>query len=756
MSKIFVDVLIDGVLPFVQIQLLNTSLSPVPLAHNLWKTRVRLEPGTYTARFATSSWENETPFLVLPNETEIVVSPTNLDGISIRSAAPLEGTHAFDRDHARATAAVTRIGLTQPSDRGDEGSIVVVARRTRMLTPQTTTDLSWDTEIALFSGAGEKVFLRDFVVPDLPGSLHAVNIPLGKGPYQVRFAEDTSGKFVAQSIFVVPGWQTRLFLLDESTSNEPIGNSWATARFSIHFSPIPEVFLQSSPALLVADELMNVLAHDAFVMPGPEWPAYLGHANCATLDLAFYLARLDPWRKDALADSDVTMRLSNLRGVVDAEVAIQAARAESSDNTYSISSATDRPYVVSDLPMSVRGWDLALFAETRNSVVIPRQSRASREATQVLSAGPWLRFSMSSEHSGEQLSAERDRTDDSPSSLCSNPNQILLDLREFVMREPAARIQFGAIGFSSVERRFLNLVCPHVNTTVFRLLTEMDKSGGMAVKDDPVACNLESLPSEEVVVQALRLPRAVIREIAIEAVVKLVGRTRLPTTPHLDTFITQESNEQPLLLEPLEALRTEPSEILHLAERTSLPLLSLLYLRYRGFADKEDVLLTVSEIAEELSRLGFQVQATRRPVRSKDVDQALRKAIKQLSTFHRVHSTTEDTEWETLEVSVSPISRYAPGRLFIVRRRPARKDLTPALEKQWVQNVNSYSLSLGSVPEVEKGPGESANSPRSEIYRPHGRPAYVRIDAQTRYEAAVRQFETTSIDELAMVLETAE
>ncbi|HEY7388225.1 MAG TPA: hypothetical protein VH640_06935 [Bryobacteraceae bacterium] len=736
MPQTTTTVTIDGILPFVELHLLDASLSPMPLLHDLWRTTTRLAPGAYVARFSTSAWRRDESFLVLPGEGEMTVSPGNLDSALVRSAVPLAGTHAYVAEHAKAVAAATQRKPAEATGWGPDGSLLVVLR------PATA---AAGSGICLFSASGEEIPIGKFTVAGLPPSVQAMSIALPEGAYQLHIARGNGAGMVCQPVFVVAGRQTRAFLLDESAGSEPDKHSWAAARMSIQFAPAGEVFQPSSSYLLAAEELMNLVERDALVRPAPEWSGYVREANCASLDLAFCLAELDPWRESAPLESDIVARLRHRLGAVaDAAVVSQVAEAAQKEAFEASAGGDDGAYRLWEPPMSTRAWDLALFGETRNSIVIPSESPAVREATRALSAGPWLRFSVKAQDL-PGLAVNVGRTAPSADLSCSEPEEILRSLREFVTREVVARIQFGSAGFSVAERRFLTLVCPRADTTVFRILKEAEESNRAMRAGEGRAFDFEELPSEDRMVQSLRLPRAAIWEVAVGAIEKLADRTLLPTSVQLQAFINAESNEEAVLLEPLELLRHASSGMVHVSESEPLSLLSILYLRYRSG-------LAPAKIASLLNSLGFQERESRRPVRSSDITRALRDAVEMLTNFHKIDCSPEGGVWEDIEVSLRPPKHYKEGQLFIVKRRTSPGTLTPEQEREWERNAMSYSISLG-VARQRGGLDDLELMTQSERSQGSGsREAAPSKAERNRYEAEVRSLEKATTEDLAMVV----
>jgi hypothetical protein len=755
MMQTTASVVLDGVERFVRLQLLDANRERVALPHDLWKTAVELEPGAYLARFSTSAWQRTEGFVVLPGETHRTVSPGSMRGLLVRSAGPLDGSHAFHSAHAEAVGAITPPPVNTA---GGEGSLLIVLRRapaapderpegTRFEKPH------WDLGVRLHSASGEPVHIASAAVPKLPAGLQAVNLALPDGAYELHLATGAERDFVSQTLFVVRGWQTRVFLLDETHILEESRIPWAAAALSVHFTAPGEVFHPSSPGLLAAEELMNVCERDGVVNPPPEWHDYSDRVDCPTLDLAFCLAQMDPWREHPVSNTALLAALHDrFPSVADVAILWHTAAVRRADAR----PEDPPPFVLDRPPMSTRAWDIALFGETQNTIAIPPGSRAARQALSAVNIGPWLRFLVNERRTAQApAGGAEDAADVSdPGIFGPEFEPFVAWLRDFVTRQVTVRIQFGSSHFALAERRLLSLLCPHVDSTVFHILRDAARSGGPTAIADSASRDLVRLPSENAVVQCLRLPRVAIQELANSALAKLSVRTVLPTDAQLDTFVIEETREESVLLEPLGMLRHKPSGVLHAAERQSLSLLSVLYLRYRGTAGRPGAGLSSADIAALLNRLGFQIPGERpRRVRGSDITRALRESVDSLASFLNIDYSAEGGVWEDLEVRLRAPRQYRPGHLFIVKRYISPGTLPQDIANEWTRRPLSYSMSLAIA--RQRTPGLEhlrRTDTRSRKGASSRRIVSYGEASRSRYESEVRRYEKATLDETRALL----
>jgi hypothetical protein len=694
-----IRVTLDGIEPFVALSLQNARLAEVALPENLGATTVVLEPGAYSARFKTSLWEQEQTFVVLAGEPALKVSPLAMPSSLVRSAAPLRRTDGcLDSDGEIAQELSARKTAQIPGLKA-EGSLFVMLRKRAepdgdALAVRQWGDALWEGIELLDTDGRPCSDLSLAAFSQLPSGIACAHVALPEGAYRLCFPAPGNRIVVSQFLFVARGHQTRVFILDRSSrSNPPI--QWDKARFSVQFAPCGSVFDPASSELLAAEELMNILEVNGYPNPNAEWMEKVVSSESPALDLAFCLARMDPWRGRFGAPQPLIERLlERLSAVPDAMLLGLAS---------GVTIRQGALIGLRDLPMTARAWDVALWAETKGILEIPAGSTPARIASSVVRAGPWLRFT------GEQaeLGPPSQQVAEMPSSIGGfdfsslDLESVVRTLRDHVRQDPTVRISYGSPLFSLVERRLLDLLCPEADSIVYRIMRNSPQHPlhkyGEPTGDDPPSGEAPTpeFPTRKQLAMTLRLPSTALVELAINAIAKLSGPL-LPTPEQLEAFIVEEAAQNGGILEPLQILANKNTPLVHAAEGIPLKCLALVYLLYRGGRDGESY--TVNDLAGLLNRLGFIIGGSDRKVEPEDIDSELSEAEGFLSKFHNFETVEsappEGGLWEDLQVKFADPVDYRPGSLCVVTRRPGNHPRSPVAEQWWNDHPFSYSLSL--------------------------------------------------------------
>ena len=731
-------VILDGIEAFVSLKLWDSNLSEIELPENLWRTAIELQPGAYMARFSTSVWEREEPFLVLPKGgSSIRVIPREVADTLVRSAAPLRRSDGYLNVDADAASRIAASPPVQIPGRRSDGSLLLVIRK-RLFANCGAEGIEvpfehspWQ-DISLIDSAGKHVLdLDKAALPDFPMGLTGVHLALPEGPYRLRIVSGSGTTFVSQFLFVVRQHQTQVFVLDY-LHEDRAQQSWIKARVSIQIVQSGQGFTASSGAMLATEELMNLLEVGASLTPAPAWIEKLKELNYPALNLAFSLIQVDPWRERTSLAQDVLEDLgARLPGLPDVKVMLKVARFGYS---HCDGEQLTGEFKLRDLPMTKRGWDIALYAEVQAGLTIPSDSILVRFAESTFVSGPWLRIG---ENEGdqfvEQSKAQLPATDWEADIFQQYFRDAVLTLRELVKHESAVRIPYGPTHFTSTERRLIDQICPEADSAVFRILS----GSGVAI----------DIPDGEGLVRALRLPTYAIYTLASRAIEKLSECRLLPRRELLQSFVLEESAQEGILLEPLESLQDVQSKLFHFTEEEPLSLLSIVYLRFRGCIRSGKAFPTTGDLALFLTQLGYAMKQTRNKVEAKDVDRTLRDAEVMLSQYHKMDSPpSEGGAWEDIEVRFTEPAVYKPGSLCKVDRKPAESILPPVLERAWHDHEFSYSISLKLAADPSFGREVSDRSKQLRLEETLGeKPGSDRL---RRYLANVRGLERVSLQDV--------
>ncbi len=683
-------VTLDGGEPFISLHLEDANLAAISLPCDIGTTQLELLPGAYLAHFSTSAWTCQKSFMVIPGSTEkLVICPDDFESALINSAAPLRGTTNFVEADASLASGISK---NRQDLKFNQGSLLLMARSHcdlengnaeagSLAEPHARTDFQ------LLTIEGRSVLDRtnvDGLKAETEGGTFCALTALPEGAYELRLAGAKAGSYVSQFLYIVARRQTQVFLLERSRPGGPRG-VWATAKLSVHYADPANGFDADSKEALAAEEFINQI--DAGRRP--KLPAAtrdkLLNERYPMLSLAFWLSQTDPWGQPPNLDLERVKELRDqLPGVPDAQVLCLAAALPDltlaqnvTDGVETLGTALGYP------PILGRSWDLALYAEANGRLRIVADSEAARRAESAVTVGPWLRFGASRSISVPDLDhaiLSRDAT----YTGFSGPEfeRFVRALRQRLREEMAARVQIGSAFFSRSERLFVELLCPEVDSTMSRI---MQGAGGTVP---------EEIPKEQTIMEALRLPRAAIRRTADSALSKLFHHTLLPTADTLRLFVSEESELASLLRDPLRQLAVKPSKIFHGGMQASLPLLSLVFLRYRGSPAFGAQLPNNEQLARLLDSLGFRGPRNR-PLRAADVESGFTAASKFLTCFY-----FEDPRqfgvgiWERIQIGLTPVHRYQAGDLCTISKRTVYSKAGLLQKESWIDNQFSYSVAL--------------------------------------------------------------
>ncbi len=680
-----IPVVFDGREPIVSVRLFDATLREVRLARNYGRTRATLAPGAYVARFATSAWRSEQTFLVRPGSRKaLTVSPPPDARAIVDSAAPLQGTTTFRAKDAGIVMEASRAMRSTTADGFAHGSLLVVARRRPLRGPGGRCDAAafsrspWG-DIQLCSADGrEAIALRPMDERREKG-ISCAGIGAAAGPYQLRIATGPRGQFSVQYVFVVPGMQTQIFIVDQSTTKA--AKPWASAKVSVHLVNQSVGFDPAARDVRISEELLNLLSAGIRPVFGAGLRKLVATSAYPLATLAFWMLQCDDNGIAPIAGrpsiARLCERLPNVPDTVVLRVAARAATAGARRSTGFRDAELRYP------PMLTRAWDLVLGGENRGLLRVPPGSPLATLGVNALGAAPWLRFRAQAE--SHRASDAGDDVDESSGLGFSGKGfkRFVEALRALVADDVSARVQFNSTHFTLAERRLISLLCPSADTMLLRI---MGKKGGRIAK---------TLPSEARVVTSLSLPRASIMLVAAAAVDKLTRLTILPTDSQLDEFVRAEIVNDAVTFEPLNSLKTHDSGIAHVVEEKDLHLLAVLYLFYHWPERDTDDATTHERIAAMLTRLGFVRVPGDHALRADDITAALDRARALMrSPFTDTKPTGERTIWEDVQIELVSRHDYHRGHLCKVTRRSIGPGAAEPCWQLWESDELAYSASL--------------------------------------------------------------
>lgn len=671
---------INGLEPFVRLNLLNARMAEIPLPENIGETILPLTPGAYVARFTTSAWTSDEVFVALPGSTPQVICPKKIAETLVKSAAPIPRSTGFlSRDAEIAVDFSGRKPITVgPSG---EGMMFIMLRKRRfdaIVSEEAFTVSPWNC-IELFDEHGSLVAdLASIGWTDMEHGVACVHLRLPAGPYRLRIATANNQVFANHFLFVNRGFQTQLFLLG-FTSAVHLDAPWATSHMSVHYAPNGNGFDPTYSGLLIEEELINILEENWCPRTSLRIQQALLATRCPLSKIAFWLSHTDPWTTASHLNAD-SIRKSLLEAA-DLPDAIALSR------ICMISERVDSEDAQPELaipPLLARAWDGAIYAESHGALTIQAHSIVAKIAIDAVTSGPWVKFLTKD---GDDSSAPVRSTfwNDATDPGLAEPEfaSFVRTLRAYMVDEPAARAQLGSNYLTPYERLLVEALCPNANPTVAHIL----QRSGKRLSDE--------IPSEEDVIRLIRLPRSSLQEVAENALSKLFQNTAIPTSQQLTVFVLEESEREPLLREPLRRLGTVVSDIVNIADQQALSLLAVVLLRYRGSPMMGGARISSKKLIRTLRRLGFVNRSSQRKVSSNDLESALRAAQHHITAFFSEEcASPSDIVSDDIEVMLAPPRAYITGGLCLLTKRTNTSKLSARQRIQWKQQQLSYSLSL--------------------------------------------------------------
>jgi hypothetical protein len=675
---------------YERIDLVDAKLNSIPLRGGLGAAEANVSPGVYVARFSTSEVVSERAFVVEDKTDDpLVVHGPRKGTVRVDSAAPIAASLAAPEDLAvaRALSASAPVNLSQNQR---SGSLFLLMRKREIRDvsepsqPISSIDVResvcdfasppW-ASIALHDSGGLKVVeLGDIACQtSLPGCA-CVHVRLPAGLYLLRFT--LAQRSIDQLVFVADGHQTQIFLrkrhlihrTDQPAADPAQPESWITAKMSVHMAPEGRGFIPDADTAPMHEELLNLLTAGRPVATLPDFAAKLISENSPFLKLLFWLTQstVHDGQSTFITPAEARKLADRLDGLPDAEMLWHAASmsqsAKSDPHAPDVETATS--HVLSVPPMLLRAWTIALSAENRRRLWIPGNSISARRAQDSVAVGPWFRTSTNEfdatrgDDGAEQGAAlsEGERL-----GLEGEPfDSFLTDLGKRLRIDPKARIQLASSQFSFSERRFLTLLIPESDSTIFQIAE---------ATPTPEASRKSGL-NEDGLVEALCIPRSSLCQLAFSTFKKLFQQPILPDAAMLRRFIDDEFSNQGVLRDALEELHRRKTKITHAVERYTLSELELLFLHYEH--------PRVAELADLLNGLDFMVpnqnpkaRMPKRKLRSTDLSAAISSIREFLSTPVDLTSETglaiSDSR-EQVQIALAGVNSYRRGGLLTVKR----------------------------------------------------------------------------------------
>ncbi len=684
---------------YERIDLVDAKLNSIPLRGGLGAAEASVAPGVYVARFSTSEVVSERAFVVQDKADEpLVVHGPRKGAVRVDSAAPIAASRALPEDLAvaRELSAGAPANLSQNQR---SGSLFLLTRRREIRDVSEPSQAIGSIDVresvcdfvsppwaslALHDSGGRKVVeFGDIACQTSLRGCACVHVRLPAGLYLLRFG--LAQRSMDQLVFVADGHQTQIFLrkrhvirrTDQPAADPARPESWITAKMSVHMAPEGRGFVPDADSAAMHEELLNLLTAGRPVATLSDFSAKLISEDSPFLNLLFWLTQSTArdGQSTFITPTEARKLADRLDGFPDAEMLWHAAsmRQSAKSEPHAPDVEISTSHILSVPPMLLRAWSIALSAENCRRLWIPGNSISALRAQDSVAVGPWFRTSTSEFDAtrgddwaeqgpalveGERLGLEGE--------LFGN---FLADLGKRLRNEPKTRIQLASAQFSFSEKRFLSLLIPESDTTIFQIAeaTPMREA------------RRKSELTEDGLVEALCIPRSSLCQLAFSAFKKLFQQPILPDEAMLRRFIDDEFATSGILREALEVLHGRKTLITHAVERYTLSELELLFLQYAyPQATGSTKLRRLAELADLLNGLDFMVlnqspkaQKPKRRLRSADLSAAISSIREFLATPVDLTGETglavSDSR-EQVQIELASAQSYRRSRLLTVKR----------------------------------------------------------------------------------------
>lgn len=585
---------------YTRIEVLDGNLQPVPHGGGLGEVSVQLPPGAYAVRFQIGGDHVQRVAILAPGAPPTHVRLDDADTPRFASSAPVRKTRTTRETHRGPAQQLSQSPPEAPcageAAAADLGHLLLFTRDLQESRPNDPS-----AGLSLHRLNGERlVDLAQCGQHDAGARWAGAHLALPAGAWRLRLTpqDHQPQRFVEQVIWLIPGWQTQVFLLAGGRGETEADRRVQLDTASVLMARAGQGFDPERPDLRWAESALRAL-RQAGNIPGATRTEMLW-AKFENPMLGLYAGLLHLRRKaiDPLLLREVVNHLRALVGNLPDVLALGhglARRDEATRQDSDFMHWLQQPTHLATPPMLRASWDLLLQASALQPALLPPQALASRAAQALTTGGPWFcwRGEPPPAPADDSVDAEAPEPGDSlglsglvkrflkselVEGVAAGSLNLALPALELVFeRHPIGRSLLQAPRYTPLERRVAQYVDPLVDAQLRAL-----------VQDDPAAladlrAGLKARGSTgEGLVQSLKVPAAT----ALAAVGRLMRKLTLePVVPHslmLNSFVVQQSHDHPVLQAALRSLEPLPSRLRHLPSNTVVPLLAIVFLCYRG------------------------------------------------------------------------------------------------------------------------------------------------------------------------------
>jgi hypothetical protein len=681
------------------IEVLDAHFRTVPLAQNLGKVSVELEPGVYGVRFRRGNSLVERPAVLMPGGKPIVVTLRDVDAPHFATAAPLRRT-STTREYHRAPAQALSKSSPIPAPTGQSGGsqLLVFVRDVE----SSNTKMDVGRSLTVHDHTGRKVCdLAAVGRRNLEERWAGVLADLDPGLYRIR--GQGKGSFTEQVVYTAKDWQTQVFLFS-SRPVRPDDLSVDLSSMSLLMARSSVGFDFERPDLRSTEAALHALTRTDGI-PGGETDLH----HWESLDnpiLGVYAALLHLRRPTVDVDlvRAAITRLIAMFGrptpdILAIAFGLANRKPELRDDVL-FRAWINLPGTLRLPPMLRESWRHIVTASRADTALVPGDSLAGRLGAVVVPSGPWLAWSGDPPPQEEQVVSAAEAVPDTVALTAASTKSAARRKPSFIdalggllgewFARPALVFALNAVRntlkkdtevgyllyasrFTPLERRLAQLVDPLVDPTIRSLI---DKSPALrkTLETHPTA-KAGTAPN---VLAALNVPASTALSTAWGLFRKLYLQPILPNVEQRQFFARSEAMKYTHLTKVLTDLQLVPTALKHRRSGRAITGLEFITIAYRGAPGLSwKANTTPKSVAEHLAE-GEYSTASGEPITSLDVKNtfaALRPIVVAALEAPEVQANVTFRRGWRQRVLGSP-ARYQPGQLFKGVAVPPPEDTT--------------------------------------------------------------------------------
>ena len=666
-----------------EIEILDGNMIPVPLAENLGRVEIKLEPGVYAVRFRTGNQvKQKLAILQSPGASETV--SLEQDELMFSTAAPIRKTttsREYHREPAERISWSKPYPIAVPDAPPDDSNLLVFARD---LGGKNLLNPAQDLTLHKLDGTllGD---LSQLCEHNLEQKWAGCHLRLPPGGYLLR-NEWKSSKWTEMLLQTCPGWQTQAFLQATTRGRDGEESHIDLSRTSVLMAPADQGFDPERMDYRWTEQALLALSGGR-VVPGTVSTEMLW-LKFENPMLGIYAAHLQLGQKKINSNlmKKVFLNLLDLVGPIPDVLSVGWAlvlKVQDDPDLEAVHRVLRENGVIEAPPMLQASWQWLVRASVIENDLIPEKSLAGTVSGLDSTEGPWLvqlKVGAVKEQKPKEnrlfkivngfarkyfkrdLAGIAEKMSEFADKMVEKGAGYLMDrLIKFFEAHPNDTVYLYSKRYTSLERQIAIYIYPLADQFI-RPMAEKMPDIKQRIREESIARSKKP----EVIIAALNIPLSTALKTMSSLIQKLES---LPVLPHqnlLKEFVGKESRGNEVLKSILQNLNDHETSMYHRRSGIKISYIQLLYLRYRNSPSTGLQAPSPGDLAQTLTDNEFVDESDDSAISgkliSKFMKQIRRNIIADLSNAVRENALKVDRRW--IGNSLPNPKKYKKGELF--------------------------------------------------------------------------------------------